>query len=702
MPFIVPRYKRFFHDSKYFTLESSGDFHLQERKQKAVGSTPIAHLRRQPPTYRMTHLAHGKRGFYVLAEGENSKEMLQGPWKYIVNVLPSKLPEHLSRDRVMRWLLGHFTQLAMESGNSTEKGSDDEMSSPEIFQEARKQDKRGKVASQEIQSVSVVKMQPSRLAVAFNTWLRDRDILLLMLFSGILAYFLRDPSLFAILMAVMNMCVLISFRSSIQVINPYAPKLKLSNPPQISRMDMQFGPDAEIERRALLRRADVLEDQIASYGTRPPTGDVADELSVIYQAIANLTVGGTDSDTISSRPIHKKRKMPRDLPKNASKSQSVGTAATATKTSVHPPQVPPRPVELSKQPDGSLSPKQDYLLFEGLNAAAPRFAHPYASKVSAVKGSKFKLRGLTYPQDSVKVDSGPPIYDFIGWDAFDVKSKFYHASRFMTIPLPPSYRAEAAVKKKELSPSDFETYVQDTLKKLHTPVGGLPRNFILNLQAPNYDPFIYGGPWDGKGFAVTAYFHLSDAVIKQLESSDGVSKTEDESVAGETKGPATSKPYANPNTLRLLQKALQSDLLSANDRSTYLGRTKVCPVCFNLDEVTSISSFLRNSLARFNGKPLLAAPKQKYYRGHGYMELTLDLHVYNYLQRSLSAKSRSMYSEARLGLGICFEGRGEEELPEQMMACAEIDQLDFLKLTPMEQVYTVPDDRTPGHDICAT
>ena len=356
--------------------------------------------------------------------------------------------------------------------------------------------------------------------------------------------------------------------------------------------------------------------------------------------------------------------------------------------------------ELSADMKAETSPNR--LKFEIIDTDTPRKVAPYDSLLTSIDASKFMVRGPMYTVDGKKVPSGPSVYEFLGWNGFKVKSKFYHASRFITAPLPPKIREDLLAKKKVMSEEEFEELKSKTLKHLTSYVNGIPRYVVVNLQTPDYDPKVFGGPWDGQGFGVVVFFSLTDAAVRQLEreesKKDEDDKEEDEEEKKEEEKEQESEENPiHPHAVKLLQRFMSGDLSTASDRSTLLGRSKCFPVCMNFEDIANMNRFVVKSLKRYNGKPLLTAPQHIFYRGNGYMELNMDLHRYSYVQRSLSRAARSIYNKAVLGVAFSVEGRDFKELPEQMYACVSLDRLNFDELLPIEDFYDVPEDRLPGH-----
>ena len=68
------------------------------------------------------------------------------------------------------------------------------------------------------------------------------------------------------------------------------------------------------------------------------------------------------------------------------------------------------------------------------------------------------------------------------------------------------------------------------------------------------------------------------------------------------------------------------------------GRFKcICQVA-KLDEL-DVGLILGNTLRKFNGKPFLAAPMQRYYEGQDYLEVDVDVHEFTWYVFFVSSSS---------------------------------------------------------------
>ena len=77
---------------------------------------------------------------------------------------------------------------------------------------------------------------------------------------------------------------------------------------------------------------------------------------------------------------------------------------------------------------------------------------------------------------------------------------------------------------------------------------------------------------------------------------------------------------------------------------------------------------------KFNGKPILTRPEHFFHRDpHGrHLVIDLDAHRYKYVTRTGVHKALQHVEHCELGYGFVVEARKEAELPEVMLCCYEI------------------------------
>lgn len=125
MPFLIPTKRSSISKSMRFSKYKNIDedespyFQLQKRKSsKEPGETSGGVVGRwqakssKRPTYRIITKGHP---YYEVAYDFDLEQIKQREWHYIVNELPRHLPSYLSQSARTKWLLAHFTQLALET-----------------------------------------------------------------------------------------------------------------------------------------------------------------------------------------------------------------------------------------------------------------------------------------------------------------------------------------------------------------------------------------------------------------------------------------------------------------------------------------------------------------------------------------------------------------------------------------------------------
>lgn len=104
------------------------------------------------------------------------------------------------------------------------------------------------------------------------------------------------------------------------------------------------------------------------------------------------------------------------------------------------------------------------------------------------------------------------------------------------------------------------------------------------------------------------------------------------------------------------------------------------------------------ALARgYNAKPVLVKQSGIISRGVGYMEINVNVHRWGYqARRGLAMLMPSAFSKMVLQIGFLVEGRVDEELPEQLLGCVQVDHptLDAAEAWPPTPVSISKSSRT--------
>lgn len=204
--FVTPRFRRFFHGKSgkkelgaYRNVEKRGNFRLQARKSNfltTVQSSIVSNSK-----VRVTHKIPKKSGYYVVAEGDDLKEMREGPWAYVTSE-DFTYPENLSRSQLTSWIVGHFTQLAMEQKSNKNFV---QRSGAEMVQRAR-QARGDMMKSLKLAYQKVDSEMKSMLGTRINT----RHVSLMVLFAFSLALLRRDATIFISILTAINTLYLVA------------------------------------------------------------------------------------------------------------------------------------------------------------------------------------------------------------------------------------------------------------------------------------------------------------------------------------------------------------------------------------------------------------------------------------------------------------------------------------------------------------
>jgi len=259
-----------------------------------------------------------------------------------------------------------------------------------------------------------------------------------------------------------------------------------------------------------------------------------------------------------------------------------------------------------------------------------------ASKVVAAvweepDATTFNIRSEQYMKTREKIKSEPSVYQLIGVDMYSFDFKLFHIAQHIELPQAP---VPVEVSKK----------------------AGLPPLLIVNLQLPTYVPSLFGVN-DGPGHSLVYYFVL----------------------------PQGWKPEDIPheNALKLLQRFFgngrEFDGQPTRDRFKLIGRV------VNPDEWAEkgpLSNTELRLLRNYNEKPLLTRPQQRFYTGHGYLEIDLDVHSYAYIAKRAFASYMTRLAPVIFENAFVVQGNRAEELPEIVLGAGRVYRVDFTKSSP--------------------
>jgi hypothetical protein len=239
-------------------------------------------------------------------------------------------------------------------------------------------------------------------------------------------------------------------------------------------------------------------------------------------------------------------------------------------------------------------------------------------------GSRFNVRcGPNYKKNGTKAPSAQPFYQCIGIDIFGSPEKIDHMSERVQLPPVPEGATGLA----------------------------LPPFFVVNVQMPWNAPSLKGKtPPVGSSFVY--YFVLTPDTVQMLS------------------GPEDAY---SPALKVLCRYVAQCDEPNSKVKSDF----KVIAIVTNPKEVG-----MKSLIGKYNGKPVLIKKTGTIYKGENYIEMDVNVHAFAMLTRKSLKETHGSLSKMKVCLGFVIQGTADDELPEQVFGCVQLNCVDFTKAPP--------------------